>query len=191
MITLKRRNIKEFTQIYNDFMLKQFPETELKSYKDFVKLLEEERHCYNFYIAQNADTTVGYVLLCKGTNFIWIDYIAVLPQFYSGGFGRKIIEGLKNTFTGINGLYFEVEKPDENDINTIRRIKFYNSCGAKKLDCEYFYPNNSGAIPMDLYFLPVKKTDLGKPEIKENIKEVFAKLHYMCPCTEEILNKIS
>ena len=44
---------------------------------------------------------------------------------------------------------------------------------------------------MDLYFLPVKKTDLGKPEIKENIKEVFAKLHYMCPCTEEILNKIS
>ena len=191
MLYLKKGDIEEFSQIYNDFMLQQFPQPELKSYDDFLKLLTDEKHSYCFYLAKNDDTTVGYTLFCKGDNFIWTDYIAVLPQFYSGGFGRKIIDCLKQTFDNVKGIYFEVEKPDETDINTIRRIKFYNSCAVKKLDCEYYYPNMDGAIPMDLYFLPVKTDFPDKKEILKNITEIFAKLHFMCPQTAEILSKIS
>ncbi len=191
MLKIEKANIEKFTEIYNQYMLSQFPCNELKSYNDFVTLLSEEKHCYNFYIAKNENKPVGYILFCKGQDFIWIDYIAVLPQFYSGGFGRKIIECLKNTFNNVSCLYFEVEKPDESDINTIRRIKFYNSCGVQKLDCTYFYPNSSGDVPMDLYFLPVKQTSLVKSKILENIKEVFEKLHFMCPNAVEILNKIN
>ena len=192
MFYIKKAGIEEFIEIYNKYLLVQFPQAELKKLEDFIKLLSDEKCGYRFYVAKNDDITVGYTLFYEGCDFIWIDYIAVLPQFYSGGFGRKIIKSFENTFNIVKGLYFEVEKPDEADINTIRRIKFYNSCGAEKLDCNYFYPTADGALAMDLYFLPVNKdTALTKKDLLKDISEVFGKLHFMCPKTSEILEKIS
>lgn len=37
MLYLKKGDIEEFSQIYNDFMLQQFPQPELKSYDDFFE----------------------------------------------------------------------------------------------------------------------------------------------------------
>ena len=191
MLQIQKATIEDFSEIHNSYMLKQFPASELKNIDDFIHLLTDSRCSYYFYLAKDDQTTVGYVLLYKGCNFIWIDYIAVLPEFYSKGYGKKIIESLKNNFANINGLYFEVEKPDVSDFNTVRRIKFYSMCGAKKLDCNYYYPNNDGAIPMDLFFLSVNNTSLSRTTVLDNIAEVFQKLHFMCPHAKEILNRIN
>src|SRR5699024_9863607 len=136
----------------------------LKSYEEFVKLLCDDGDFYHLYVVEDDNDAVAYVLLYKDelSGFLWIDYIAVFPEYYSKGYGRKIIAELKNTFSKSKGVYFEVEKPDTNSPDTLRRIKFYTSCGVKKLDCEYFYPNKDGCLPMDLYFLPIKNEVLSK-----------------------------
>ncbi len=187
MINIQKATLEDFEKIYNSYMLKQFPDSELKKFDDFVMLLSCREYCYNLYLALNNSETVGYVFLFEGEKFLWVDYIAVLPEFYSKGYGHKVIEAVKNKFDSVKGIYFEVEKPDTKDVNTLRRIKFYNSCGVKKLDCEYFYPAGDKMLPMDLYFLPVKVEHPSKIEIRNNITEVFTKLHFMCTSATKIL----
>ncbi len=187
MLSLKKANIDEFTEIYNNYMLKQFPQSELKSFNDFFVLLSDKTKSYELYLAYNEGINTGYTLFYKGENFIWVDYIAVLPEFYSHGFGKKLIEALCNTFKNIKGIYFEVEKPDEKDINTLRRIKFYTSNGARKIDCEYLYPNREGILPMDLYYLSVSGDASSKEEIFNDIKEVFKNLHNTNPYAQKAL----
>ena len=91
----------------------------------------------------------------------------------------SIFDSLINQFNTYKGIYLEVEKADESVINTIRRINFYKSLGAKKLDINYFYPNKDGCIELDLYFLPFCKAELPLKEVSFRvIKDVFNAVSY-------------
>ena len=153
----------DFKHIYQD-MLEQFPKYELKSYENFEKLISSGKlDCYGVY---DNDLEIGYFLLAKTGKSFWLDYIAIKKPYQSKGYGRKIMQHFDN-------CYLEVEKPDLNKPDTLRRIKFYEALGAKKLDIDYVYPNDQGGYTMDLYYL-------GKniPEnITEDIKYIFKILH--------------
>ncbi len=63
---------------------------------------------------------------------------------------------------------------------------------AKKLDIRYFYPNEDGCAPMDLYFLPFKQDKVPpKEEIINTIQEVFASIHSDCNKLDAILAQIN
>ena len=192
MIHLKKENKDFFKTVYND-MLEQFPKSELKSFETFMQLLSMDN--YHIYSASTDDIIVGYFIVFMDNEHksLWLDYIAVLKKYHSRGFGHKIFENLKNYFVkDFNGIYLEVEKPDETNINTIRRIKFYESLNAQKLGIKYFYPNENGFLPMDLYFLPFNQVKI--PEQKEiinTIQKVFRSIHTDCNDLDSILSKIN
>ena len=190
MITLQKAKIENFYDVYENYMLKQFPLNELKSCEDFVNLLSDKDKKYNLYLAKQDRNTVGYALFYISEDFIWVDYIAVMPKFYSKGYGKTIIELLCTEFNNTKGLYFEVEKPDENDINTIKRIKFYKNNNAKKLDFRYFYPHKKGLLEMDLYYIAIKKQNLDKNEIFNDVKKVFENIHFTNSNRIEALEKM-
>ncbi len=191
-IDLKKENKDFFNTVYKD-MLEQFPKTELKSFENFMNLLSTDK--YRLYSAWAENTAVGYFILfvdCEQKT-LWLDYIAVLKKYHSRGYGHKIFEKLKKYFAkDFNGIYLEVEKPDETNINTIRRIKFYESMSAKKLDIKYFYPNENGALPMDLYFLPFNRDKVPqKEEIINTIQKVFCSIHSDFKGLDKILAQIN
>ncbi len=174
-IILKKYGIKEFQHIYTD-MLNQFPKNELKTYETFEKLISENKlNCFGIY---DNDKEVGYLIYANLSNSIWLDYIAIKKEYHSNGYGKKVISKLDN-------CYLEVEKPDINQPNTLRRINFYESLGARKLNIDYIYPNNDGGYKMDLYYLGKNLPD--KETLFSDIKEVFATLHSDIQNTEEIL----
>lgn len=164
-IILKRIYSDDFRHIYND-MEKQFPVSEMKPYAIFVKLIEENKlECYGAF---DNNTEIGYVLYAPVNNTKWLEYIAVKKEYHCKGYGKKILSLLNN-------CYLEVEKPDEGNPDTIRRVRFYTSLGAEKLDINYIYPNNQGGLPMDLYFIGSNLPD--KASINKTIKYVFNSLH--------------
>ncbi len=182
-------DISNFNSIYLD-MKTQFPESELNEYSVYHNLLLSAK--YKLYLAKENDEIIGYVLLCDllEEKFLWIDYISVLKPFQSRGYGHQIFKCLLAKYNTYKGVYLEVEKLDENDINTVRRIKFYRSLGAEKLNIEYFYPNKSGCIPMDLYFLPISVERVPIELTNNVIKIIFDLIHSHHRHIQKVLNRI-
>lgn len=180
-----------FNTFFQDMLL-QFPESELKTYETFLGLLKKDS--YKLLSALDDEESVGYVIYFDDNQnkILWLDYIAVYKSFHSKGYGMKILEALKLRYKDYKGIYLEVEKPNANEINTIRRIKFYTNLGAQKLCLNYFYPNKNGSLPMDLYFMPLSYSKLpDKEETLSCIQSVFNKLHCDIKHIDEVISKIN
>ncbi len=175
----------DFKNIYND-MLSQFPPEELKSFENFQKITGKN---YCAYDVVNNGTPVGYVILFESRDFIFIDYVAIFKEFHSNGFGGMVLETLKEKFAAKKGCFLEVEKPDVREPNTLRRIKFYQKHGAGKLGVNYLYPNENGALPMDLYYIMYSGQPVNQ-EIKNFITELFQNVHADIVHYENVLEQI-
>lgn len=167
----------EFKQIYDD-MLTQFPPEELKPYERFCEISGKNYKAYEF----GEDEPVGYAVIFEAEDYILVDYLAVYKKFHSLGYGKKFLTALSQIFPNKKGVLFEVEKPDKTKINTLRRIKFYESNGAQKININYFYPASEKPLSMDLYCIGEFDTD----EVKKFIKYLFSSIHNDCACLEKI-----
>lgn len=176
------RKTDRFDYIYQD-MRSQFPPEELKPYEHLKNLVGNR---YKILEVIESEP-VGYIILFETEKFIFIDYVAIYKKFHSQGFGGKILERLKETYNK-NGCFLEVEKPNPQNTNTIRRIKFYERHGAKKLDFNYIYP--ASGLPMDLYYIPYTEESPSKEEIREFIGSLFEHVHYDIKDNKIILEKI-
>ncbi len=190
MLKLVKSDINNFNEIYEDMLL-QFPKSELQDFCVYENLLKKGD--YLLFLAKDDGKNIGYFLLFedKPNNSLWLDYIAVFKSFHSKGYGKTIFSLLKDSLSTYNGVYLEVEKPDQEKPDTIRRISFYENLGAKKLDCEYYYPNKDGCIPLDLYFLAFGENGLPKcDQVKDTIRMVFDSLHCHLEHVNEVFDKI-
>ncbi len=174
--------------LYSD-MLKQFPVSEIKPFDKFQKLFLSNK--YIAYDAVNEEQKIGYVIIIedKDNKIIWIDYLSILKEYHSHGFGGKVLQELKNMYKHFEGCYLEVEKPDNNFPNTLKRINFYEKHGAVKLPVDYYYPNENGVVPMDLYYIPYTKPN--SKNILSVIENIFNLLHKDIKNIEEKYEKIS
>ena len=180
------------SEIIFDDMQKQFPPEELKDFETFKKLLNTSD--YRLFVLDDNSKLTGYLIFLedKLSKTIWIDYVAILKEYHGCGYGSEIFHIAKNTFKELKGCYLEVEKPNPDDINTLRRIKFYTRLGARKLNVDYIYPNKTGGLPMDLYFMPFDEAYFpSKKDMTTAIRHTFSFLHSDIENTEEIFAKIS
>ena len=180
----------DFFEIYSD-MLTQFPKCEMKSKKQFSELLKNPDYCA--YSIRISGIKAGYVILFKDkiNKTLWMDYIAIFKKHQSKGFGTKIFETMKKTFSEFSGMWIEVEKPDNNRQETFKRIKFYKKIGAKLINENYIYPNRENGLAMDLYFLPYcPNNTICTEKMNKCIKNVFETLHYDVKDCDLIFEKI-
>ena len=187
MLHFRKINSEDFHGIYHD-MLEQFPLSELKAYQTFAELIDNG--AYDVLIAEKENAPVGYCLIFKGEKYIFLDYIAIFRIRQGKGFGGEMLEKLKEFYPDKKGCFLEVEKPNPEDINTYRRIRFYDMHGAEKLDINYLYPNKAGSLPMDLYYIGYKTKVPAKEEIKEFIESVFETIHRDIPHRRKVLAEI-
>lgn len=174
----------DFSVIYDD-MQSQFPASEMKSLEKFQSISGD-----NYYIYKVIEKVpVGYVVIFEYLDFIFIDYIAVYKEFHSQGFGGGILEKLREVFRDKKGCFLEVEKPDTENYNTIRRIKFYQKHGATKLDINYLYPNEKGFLPMDLYYINYN-SEINQKDVKDFILALFSSVHSDILHSMEVFNRI-
>ena len=168
---LEKVDIKEFKiEIYPEYK-KIFPEIERKPYTeieksynnnttDIIKIIAEEQFVGFFIINHQKDTP--YVVL---------DYFAILPKYQCRGYGSNAIKQLKEMYKEYDGIFVEVEKPEneENEENQIRkqRVKFY-----EKLDfCKMEFELELFTVNYFAYMLPCSKDVFSDEDV---IKDIFS-----------------
>ena len=163
MIDVSIISIEDFKdKIYNDYE-KLFPEEEQRDWiiieDNYNKGIEE------FYKITLDSKIIGFLMLERiDDNPYYLDYFAIKKEYQNKGYGKKSIEVLINKVIKENDLIGEIEKEDENDINTIRRMNFYDKLGFKKVNSEY--------LLFGVLYTPIIRTN--KKELdKDKLDKIF------------------
>lgn len=176
---LKKLSLAEFDSIYTD-MQQQFPANELKSL-EYMRALLSGPH-YTAWGAFEENGIVGYTIICSCNDSIFVEYLAVLAQYHSKGYGRQIIAQLTQVYPGCAGCYFEVEHEDPQQPNTARRIRFYRSLGCRLVTDRYFLPYPGGLLEMNLFYLPYhQQSQLPFQQVFSDLKTVFPLIYGRLP----------
>ena len=129
MLTLL--NSEEIKDIYNKYMVKDFPPDELKPLSIILDMLD--RGIYACYGIFEGNSLLGYAYLTVLSDLVLVDYLAVAPEFRGSGIGTSLLEELKTILTG-KTIIIECENPDfateeQDKITKLRRIAFYTRSG--------------------------------------------------------------
>ncbi len=178
MLKIKKAKSDRIHSIYKD-MCEQFPLNELKELEELECLVQQYDNVYNFYEVYENNESIGYFSLFNPqNNFLWLDYFAVYRKNHSQGYGSKILDTIKSEFKKeYKGLFLEVELPDKNKPNTIRRVAFYERKDAVKIDCKYFFPSKKNLIELSLYYIPFTPKEPDKHEVKNTVQKALGYIH--------------
>lgn len=145
-----------------------FPENEMKD-EGQMRALLDHHEAYHVY---HTDSVV--VTYAEFRKFIFIDYLLVNPNTRGKGIGRKVLDDFKQTGKVI---FLEVEPPEGEDTDTVRRIEFYERNGFRKAEhIEYTRSDEDGELlTMDIYYWP--PDDVSEKTILEQMSTVCREIH--------------
>ena len=179
-LTLADAGLPGIRQMYGHYK-QAFPEAERKPYDRLAALVRGGK--YRILLARDTarDKVVGYAFVYHDDATAWLDYLEVLPEFRSGGYGARLFSALIDGLgPGQDGLYLEVDRPQPGETDSsdaVRRIRFYERLGTRRLQVNYELPTAEGACPMYLYFKP--KPGAGLPSRAAWLRSVEAVFQYV------------
>lgn len=137
---IKKLQENELTEIYQSYMKRDFPSSELKPLSHILHSMEVG---FGFTLGiYEEEETVGYAvfILCEETGCALLDYFAILEDRRGKGVGHNafslIVRYFEENLSEIAGLYIESERVlaaenEEQRKIRKRRIAFYLSCGCE------------------------------------------------------------
>lgn len=122
---------------------------------------------------EKGTVRVGLITTWNLNGFTYVEHLATSPDVRNQGYGRKVMEELKQHFPGL--IVLEVEKP-ETDLS-IRRIGFYRRCGFSLCEKEYIQPayrKGGEELPLFLMYTGTDTLDPQFETVRDNIhREVY------------------
>ncbi|MDA7026101.1 GNAT family N-acetyltransferase [Bacillus sp. CLL-7-23] len=147
-----------------------FPIEEMKSKEHMEALLKERDDIY-----QKEEGRHHVLMYAEFDSFIFIDYLFVSRDARGQGLGTKLIEKLKKKNKPI---LLEVEPIDEDDIDTAKRLKFYQKEHFKHAESIGYRRRSLATGKVSemeiLYWTPKSNTE---EEVYEAMKETYEKIH--------------
>lgn len=113
-----------------------FPACERKPFSIIRKM--HRRGKTDIWYCEEDNSFVGLVTTINGDDVILVDYFAIAENCRKMGFGSKILQALRNKYSG-KGIFLEIEStnvPCENLDERQRRKQFYIKNGMEELGVE-------------------------------------------------------
>ncbi|HMM06439.1 MAG TPA: GNAT family N-acetyltransferase [Clostridiales bacterium] len=171
----KRITKDQLQSIYRDHLSRDFITAELKSRSFFED--DFDRGVYFGDLFYDQDRLIAYTFYGKrpGGNYLLLDYLAVLPEERSKGYGAEILAALKKEAAAYDGVIVEAEaidaaKDEQEQTIRRRRIAFYRQNGLKELKLR--------AEVNGVTFTLLLLTDKEKPAEEKIIKEELAAIYH-------------
>lgn len=139
-MTLHCMTREELRRVYETDLIEAFPPSELKPLSAMENLLE--KGLYDPLCLKNDEgEALGYVLLWRHEDgrYFLIDYLCVPARMRNAGIGAKILAAMKAYYPEDAVFFGESEAPTGDparDEMILRRLGFYQRCGAKTLSYE-------------------------------------------------------
>lgn len=146
---LQKLKPTDFDKVFHIMEL-SFPEDEFRTYEEQKALLENAH--YQIYILpdESRDDIKAFVAVWEFDKIVYIEHLAVNPEFRNGGLGALILQELINCSD--KQICLEVEPPKET--MAIRRIGFYERNGFFLNEYDYMQPAISkGRRPIPLLIM--------------------------------------
>ena len=135
---LHHMSVDELRRAYETDLTEAFPPSELKPL--FAMEVLREKGLYDPLCFQDNDGSVlGYALLWRHEDekYILIDYLCVPTRRRNHGIGAALLSAIHEYYPQDTVFIWESEAPtgdEEQDEMILRRLAFYQRCGAKVLD---------------------------------------------------------
>ncbi len=124
--------VEEITNIFNKFIVNDFPKNEVKPLARMISMYE--RKTYICFEIKDDEKFVGYAFFVKLNKSYLLDYFAIAKDLRGEGYGSKALNLIKESFEEkVDVIIIESENPEyaknmEEYTIQSKRIKFYKSC---------------------------------------------------------------
>ena len=127
-------NSNEYKQM-EGLLTTAFPKDE---YRELAEMRTLTEHSFKFHnnLIYDEGTFIGLITYWDFGNFFYIEHFAIVPEMRNRGYGKKVMEKLKDLLC--HPIVLEVECPTEE--MSRRRIGFYERQGFKLWKSEYMQP---------------------------------------------------
>lgn len=196
-VTIRMGKKAEFWDIY-EFMKKQFPANELKSFNMIERLLDGG--AYKMFVIENTmlkgeDKYIGYAFAYEIPEYksLWLDYLAIRDIYQNSGYGSLLFNKIQSLVGGNEyNIFMELEKPGDSPAGSVRnrRINFYKKHGAAALDLIYKLPTPDGGMDMQLMCKPYTHgAILNKELLDAVISKSLSIIHEDLKCTPQVIQE--
>ena len=177
---LVKGNLQDLEAVYQ-LLIKQFPPEEIYKLEHMQQLMQNNQYVLLLYRREEDGAIVGYVTVYSAPDcdIVWLDLLAIAPQFQSQGYGRQMFQAVYQKYCGpYSGVLLCAEKvckenPEQARVQQ-RRLDFYESLGMYPLHTEFELPIPSGGLPMVLLYKPRKQvTSLSRVTQLHLLTEMF------------------
>ena len=129
-IRLQIMKIEELTQVYNNYLLKDFPPDEVKPLSAMEAMIE--KGCYEPLAIICDEQACGYALmtLIPKCDYVLLDYLSIYPDMRGKSLGSHALSALKEYYS-TKSIFIESENPDflTDKVQAIKRLAFYERNG--------------------------------------------------------------
>ena len=134
MYILRKLSREELAKAYDSVFREAFPPEELKPLADMYAMMDKGQ--YEPLGLFGDGEACGYICNWIDAPYVLIDYLCVDRNKRNGGLGALIMEKSMEYYPDDTVFIGEVEAPegDEEDELRLRRLGFYERCGARKVD---------------------------------------------------------
>lgn len=171
---IRALDLEEIKKIYNERLVNDFPQSEVKPLKKIISGWEDEVYsAYGFY-GGVAEELQGYAFFirCKSDDTVLLDYFAVMPQLRSMGVGTAFLTEIKKLAEEKGKvLLLEVENPKyeqdgPNRDYMVKRITFYkkNGINLSGVECR-FYENE--------YIILYAGAPMSDEEVRQRTENIY------------------
>ncbi len=128
---------------------------------------------FTCYFISDDELPVGLITAWDLDGFYYLEHLATTPLIRNRGYGKQIIQQIKDLLPGV--IILEVEHPE--DEMSRRRIGFYQRCGFQLCEKEYIQPpyrEGGEEVPLFLMYSGTDSIDDAFDTIRQRIyKEVY------------------
>lgn len=169
-------------------------EFEKEIYPEYIKIFPKEERKELKTIEENYDKKITKIIkICENNQFVGffiintipnsqyvqLDYFAILNKYQNKGYGTKAIQLLKKQMEAYEGIFVEIEKlglgkDKQDNLLRERRAKFYETLGFEKLNFELKW---FGTLILSIYVLPISTHKDNENEILKNMFEIYVSVH--------------
>lgn len=172
-------NIKQFKEIIYPEYIKIFPKEERKELKT-IEQNYDKKITKLIKICEN-NQFIGFFIIntIKNSQYVQLDYFAILEKYQNKGYGTKAIQLLKSQMEAYGGIFVEIEKLGlgkevQDNLLRERRAKFYENLGFEKLNSELKWFET---LILSIYVLPISTHKDNENEILKNMFQIYISVH--------------
>lgn len=172
-------DIKQFKEIIYPEYIKIFPKEERKE----LKTIEQnyDKKITKLIKICEHNQFIGFFIIntIKNSQYVQLDYFAILPLYQNKGYGTKAIQLLRKQMEAYDGIFVEIEKlglgkDKQENLLRERRAKFYENLGFEKLNSELKWFET---LILSIYVLPISTHKDNENEILKDMFQIYISVH--------------